>query len=44
MAIEGNFQDILRDIKMFIDSEILKVKVTIIFSGTYGFPARRDRR
>jgi hypothetical protein len=44
VAIEGNFQDILRDIKMFIDFKILKVKVPIIFSGTHGFPARRDRR
>jgi hypothetical protein len=32
VAIEGNFQDILRDIKMFIDFKILKVKVPIIFS------------
>jgi hypothetical protein len=47
VAIEGNFQDILRDIKMFIDFKILKVnkvKVPIIFSGMHGFPARRDRR
>jgi hypothetical protein len=44
VAIEGNFQDILRDIKMFIDFKILKVKVPIIFSSTHGFPARRDRR
>jgi len=42
VAIKGNFQDISRDIKMFIDFKILKVKVPIIFSGTHGFLARRD--
>lgn len=27
-----------------IDFKMLEVKVPIIFSGTQGFPARRDRR
>jgi len=44
VAIEGNFQDILRDIKMFMDFKIPKVKVPIIFSRTHAFPARRDGR
>ncbi len=37
MAIEGNFQDILRDIKMFIDFKILKVKVPITFFSRYAW-------
>ena len=44
MAIEGNLPDILRDMKMFIDFKILKVKVLIIFFGTPVFSVRRDRR
>jgi hypothetical protein len=42
--MEGNFQNSLKDIKIYIDFEILKVKVPMIFYGTHGFPARRDRR
>ena len=33
----------IRDIDLCIDFEVLKVKVPIIFFGTQGFPARRDR-
>jgi len=29
---------------MCIDLEMLKIKVPIKFSGTQGFPLRRDRR
>jgi hypothetical protein len=29
---------------VYIDFKMLKVKVPIIFSGTQGFPARRDGR
>jgi hypothetical protein len=31
VAIEGNLPDVLRDMKMFIDFKILKVKVPIFF-------------
>jgi hypothetical protein len=44
VAIEHNFQDILRDIGLCIDFEIPEVKVPVIFSGTQGFPVRRDGR
>jgi hypothetical protein len=29
---------------VYIDFKMLKAKVPVIFSGTQGFPARRDRR
>jgi hypothetical protein len=32
------------DISMYTDFKMLKVKVLIIFFGTQGFSARRDRR
>jgi hypothetical protein len=34
----------IRHIDLCIDFEVLKVKVPIIFFGTVGFSARRDRR
>lgn len=44
VAIEYKSQHIIRSIEVCIDFKIFKVKVPIIFSGTQGFPARRDRR
>ena len=44
VAIESNLKENIRDIKVCTYFTILKVKVPIIFSGTEGFPARRDGR
>jgi len=44
LTIEYNLQEITRDIKVCTDLKMLKVKVPIIFSGTQGFPLRRDGR
>jgi hypothetical protein len=44
MVTEYNLLKIIKDIEVCIDFKILKVKVPINFSGTQGFPARRDGR
>jgi len=42
--MEYNLQKIIKHIALCTDFTILEVKVSIIFSGTWGFPARRDGR
>jgi hypothetical protein len=44
VATEYNLGKIIGDIKVCIYFKIFKVKVPINFSGTQGFPARRDKR
>ena len=44
MATEYNSQKIIGIITLFIVLIIFKVNVPVTFSGTEGFPARRDGR
>ena len=44
VATEHNLQKIIRDIVLCINFKILEFNVHVIFSGTEGFPARRDGR
>jgi hypothetical protein len=44
VVTECNLQRIIRDIALCINFVMLEVIVPVKFSGTEGFPARRDRR
>ena len=44
VAVEYNSEEIIGDIKVYIDFKKLQVKVPIIFFGTPGFSARMDGR
>jgi hypothetical protein len=44
VATEYNLSENIEEIKVCAGFKMLKVKVLIIFSGTQGFPARRDGR
>jgi len=44
IAIEYDFQNSIEIVSVYIVFFKLKVKVPVIFSGTEGFPARRDAR
>ena len=42
MAIEHNLYKTIRNIYVYIEFELLKVKVLSVFLGTVGFLLRRD--
>jgi hypothetical protein len=44
VAIEHSLKENIGDVKVRTDFNMLEVKVPIIFSGTWGFPLRRDGR
>ena len=44
MAIKYDLYETIKNINIYAESELLKVKVPIVFLGTVGFSLRRDGR